>query len=47
MALDIECPVCGETDDLTGNRNDYHVTITLRQLWPDLGPPDEPGVSHL
>ncbi len=28
MALDIECPVCGETDDLTGTRNDDHVTIT-------------------
>ena len=28
MALQIECPVCGETNDLTGNRHDDHITIT-------------------
>lgn len=28
MALQIECPVCGETDDLAGNPRDDHVTIT-------------------
>jgi len=28
MALEIECPVCGETDDLTGERKGEGITIT-------------------
>lgn len=28
MALEIDCPVCGETDDLPGMRNDDTITIT-------------------
>lgn len=28
MALDIACPVCGETEDLAGSRGDDHITIT-------------------
>lgn len=28
MALEIECPVCGETEDLTGNRQDETIIIT-------------------
>lgn len=28
MALEIECPVCGETDDLTGIRHGEDITIT-------------------
>ncbi|MFP3883112.1 MAG: hypothetical protein ACLFWH_12445 [Actinomycetota bacterium] len=27
VALDIECPVCGETDDLSGNRDGDTITI--------------------
>ena len=28
MALDIACPLCGESDDLTGERADELITVT-------------------
>jgi hypothetical protein len=36
MALEIECPVCGETDDLAGQRTDETIAITCGgcgQIW--------------
>lgn len=36
MALDIACPVCGETDQLSGRRLDEHIEITCggcNQTW--------------
>lgn len=36
MAFDIHCPVCGETDDLTGTRTDDRITVschTCGQTW--------------
>lgn len=36
MALEIECPVCGETDNLAGKRTDEAIAITCGgcgQIW--------------
>ncbi|MPZ51229.1 MAG: hypothetical protein GEU79_00590 [Acidimicrobiia bacterium] len=36
MALDIACPMCGETDDLSGSRLDDHIEVTCGscgQVW--------------
>lgn len=36
MALDIACPICGESDDLSGARGDAEITVTCGacgQVW--------------
>jgi len=46
MALDIACPFCGETEDLTGQRNEKAIIITCTacgQVWER---PTDPVCPH-
>lgn len=46
MALDIECPVCGEVDDLIGERRDETIAITCGQCGQTWERPTSPVCSE-
>lgn len=42
MALEIVCPVCGETDELKGAPSDDHITITCGRCGQEWNRPTNP-----
>lgn len=46
MALEIACPVCGETEDLNGDRGDQSITITCGACGQAWQRPTHPVCPH-